>query len=244
MRNYWLRIVVGAVAIFMVGMIGVTLARQGVGKVRNVVEGSGPISVPIAFIPFKLNGQKLGKVSKIVLQRDAPKQIASVDLTITLPDSALARGLGGCRLAANIDKDHSKRDAHLQVGPLSNGVFTCLGPHDTTGDLQDFGHAVFEPGHVTVPLLLPKDIADDLQQGNFGSDSEDSITDITEAKADSISEAADQRADSIAAEAEKTAKLVATRQRQLLDSIRREGLRRADSARGTLHFSRDSARRH
>jgi hypothetical protein len=244
MRNYWLRIVVGAVAIFTVGMIGVSLARQGVGRVRNVVEGSGPISVPVAFIPFKLNGQKLGKVSKIVLQRDAPKQIASVELQITLPDSALARGLSGCRLAANIDKDHSERDAHLQVGPLSNGVFTCLGQNDTTGDLQDFGHAVFEPGHVTVPLLLPKDIADDLQQGNFGSDSEDSISDRAEAKADSIAEAADQRADSIAAEAEKAADLVAARKHQLVDSLRREGARRADSARGTLHISRDTIRRH
>ena len=243
MRNYWLRIVVGAVAIFTVGMIGVSLARQGVGRVRNVVEGSGPISVPVAFIPFKLDGQKLGQVSKIVLQRDAPKQIASVELQITLPDSALARGLAGCRLAANLDKDHSKRDAHLRVGPLSNGVFTCLGQGDTTGDLQNFGHAVFEPGHVSVPLLLPKDIADDLQQGNFDSGSEDSLSDQAEAKADSLAEIADQRADSIATEAERAAKLVAARQRELMDSLRREGSRRADSTRGTLHISRDTARR-
>ena len=76
MRNYWLRIALGALAIFTVGMIGVTLARQGVGRVRHVVEGSGPISVPLAFIPFHLNGQKLGTVSRVVLLREAPKQIA------------------------------------------------------------------------------------------------------------------------------------------------------------------------
>ncbi len=70
MRNYWLRIALGAVAIFIVGMIGVTLARQGVGRVRHVVEGSGPISVPLAFIPFHLNGQKLGTVSRVVLLRE------------------------------------------------------------------------------------------------------------------------------------------------------------------------------
>ena len=124
MRNYWLRIVVGAIAIFTVGMIGVTLAHQGVGRVRSVVEGSGPITLPVAFVPFTLDGQRLGSLSKIVLHRDAPKQIASVELQIKLADSVLARGLGGCRLAANFDEEHPKHDSHIRIGPLSNGVFT------------------------------------------------------------------------------------------------------------------------
>ena len=38
MRNYWLRIGFGALAIFAVGMVGITLARQSVGRVRGVVE--------------------------------------------------------------------------------------------------------------------------------------------------------------------------------------------------------------
>ena len=50
MRNYWLRILFGAVAIFAVGMVGVTLGRQGMGRVRGVVEGSGPITLPIPFV--------------------------------------------------------------------------------------------------------------------------------------------------------------------------------------------------
>src|SRR5688572_12473412 len=105
MRNYWLRIALGAAAIFTVGMIGVSLARQGVGRVRGVVEGSGPITLPIAFVPFKLDGQRLGNVSKVVLLRDAPKRISSVELEIKLKDSVLARGLEGCNLAANFDAD-------------------------------------------------------------------------------------------------------------------------------------------
>ena len=32
MRNYWMRIALGASAIFAVGMIGVTLARRGLGR--------------------------------------------------------------------------------------------------------------------------------------------------------------------------------------------------------------------
>jgi hypothetical protein len=242
MRNYWLRIVLGAFAIFTVGMIGVTVARQGVGRVRNVVEGTGPLSVPIAFIPFKLDGQKLGTVSKIVLQRDAPKQIASVELQIKLLDSTVARGLGGCRLAANLDKEHTQHDTHVEIGALSNGVFTCLQPNDSTGEFQEFGRAVFQPGGVSVPLLLPKDIADDLQQGNFGS-GPDSISDEAEAKADSAAEVAEQQADSIAAEAEKAANQVAARQRQFIDSLRREGHRREDSTRRVIQGQIDTARR-
>ena len=232
MRNYWLRIVLGAVAIFAVGMIGVTIARQGVGRVRNVVEGTGPISVPIAFIPFKLDGQKLGTVSKIVLQRDAPKQIASVELQIKLADSAVARGLAGCRLAANLNEEHTPHDTHVGIEPLSHGVFTCLHPNDSTGQFQEFGRAVFQPGGVSVPLLLPKDIAADLQQGNFGNGPEDSI-----------SGQAEQQADSIAAAAEKAANQIAARQRHFVDSLRREGLRREDSTRRVIRTQIDTARR-
>jgi hypothetical protein len=243
MRNYWLRIVLGAVAIFTVGMIGVTLARQGVGRVRNVVEGTGPLSVPIAFIPFKLDGQKLGTVSKIVLQRDAPKQIASVELQVKLLDSTVARGLEGCRLTANLDEEHTPHDTHDGIGPLSHGVFTCLHPNDSTGQFREFGRAVFQPGGVSVSLLLPKDIVDDLQQGNFGSGSDDSIGDVAEAKADSAAEVAEQQADSIAAEAEKAASQVAARQHQFIDSLRREGRRREDSTRRVIQAQIDTARR-
>lgn len=243
MRNYWLRIALGAAAIFTVGMIGVTLARQGVGRVRNVVEGTGPLTVPVAFIPFKLDGQKLGTVSRVVLQRDAPKQISSVELQIKLADSAVARGLAGCRLAANLDDEHTPHDSHVKIGPLSHSVFTCLHPNDSAGGFQQFGNAVFLPGGVSVPLLLPRDIADDLQQGNFGSDSDDSLSDEAEAKADSATEAAERQADSIAAQAEKAANQIAARQRQFIDSLRREGRRREDSTRRVTRAPIDTARR-
>jgi hypothetical protein len=271
MKNYWLRIVLGAVAIFAVGMIGVTLARQGVGRVRNVVEGTGPLSVPVAFIPFKLDGQKLGTVSKIVLQRTVPKHISSVELQIKLGDSAVARGLGGCRLAANFDEEHSPRDVNSHAGPLSHGVFTCLRQNDTTSRFQEFGQAIFQPGEITVPLLLPKDIVSDLQQGNFGDDHDDSVSDAVEARAESAADAEERRADSVAAQAERAENMIAARQRQfldslrrkgrdsiaaqaeraanegaarqhqLLDSLRREGLRRADSTRHSSRITHDSA---
>src|SRR4051812_9668212 len=97
MRNYWLRIALGAVAIFTVGMIGISLAKQGVGRVRGVVQGSGPLAIPLAFVPFTLDGSKLGTVDKLTLFRDAPKRISAVEIHIKLKDSLLAGGLEGCR---------------------------------------------------------------------------------------------------------------------------------------------------
>jgi hypothetical protein len=241
MRNYWLRIALGAAAIFTVGMLGVTLARQGVGRVRGVVEGSGPITLPLAFIPFKLDGQKLGSVNKVVLLRDAPKRISAVELEIKLTDSTLASGLAGCNLAANFEAEHKPGGVRVNRDPFSSGVFSCLDRSDSLLQFQVFGRAIFQPGDVTVPLLLPNDVVDDLEQGNFGPDA-DSVGAVAEARADSITEAAEAQADSISSAAQERADAITARSERLVDSLREEGMRRADSARHAVGRMADPAR--
>jgi hypothetical protein len=231
MRNYWLRIALGAAAIFTVGMIGISLARQGVHHVRDVVEGSGPISLSIPFLSFNLDGQKLGKVSKVMLLREAPKKISAVELEIALRDSVLARGLEGCRLIANFDDNRSSPGLSVNNRRFSSGMFSCLSPDDSAPDFQEFGRAVFQPGEVSVPLLLPNDMVDDLRQGEFDETEEDSISAATQASADSIAEAVEQQADSIVAAAAEKADSIVARSERLIDSLTREGLRRADSTR-------------
>ena len=230
MRNYWLRIVLGAVAIFCVGMIGISLARQGVGRVRGVVQGSGPLSIPLAFVPFNLDGSKLGSVDKLVLFRDAPKRISAVEIQIKLNDSLLAGGLKGCRLAANLDKDSGGRGVQIRPDQFSRGVFSCLTGHDSSTGFREFGRAFFHPGGVSVPLLLPSDMVDDLKKGDFHSADEDS-SGRAEEGADSIQNAMEARGDSITAAAEQRADSIVARTDRLVDSLRREGKRRADSTR-------------
>jgi hypothetical protein len=242
MRNYWLRIVLGAVAVFTVGMIGVTLARQGVGHVRGVVAGSGPLSFPLPFVTFNLDGQKLGKVSRVVLHRTAPKQISAVELEIRLDDSVVSRGLEGCRLAANFDDDSEPEGPPEAARRFSSGVFTCL-PNDTAltpARFEEFGHAVFQPGSVSVPLLLPSDVVSDLKEGDFGHSEQDSVELAAEAVAESVAEVAEARADSIADAAEEKADSIVAQSQRLVDSLRREGLRRADSARRVVSRTADS----
>ena len=226
MRNYWMRIVLGAVAIFAVGMIGISLVRRGMRGVHEGAEGTGPITVPIAFVPFKLEGRKLGTLSKLVLYRDAPKQLSSVELEVKLADSMLARGLEGCRLVANLDESHHGNGRQVQVGALSSGVFSCLQGDDSAAQFEDFGRAVFQPGNVSVPLMLPKDMVVDLRQGNFDS-GEDSAAAVAEAQADSITDAVEAQAESITAAAERNVDSIMRQNGRLLDSLRREGERRA-----------------
>jgi hypothetical protein len=241
MRGYWMRIALGALAIFAVGMVGISLARRSIGSVRQVAEGSGPITIPVAFVPFKLDGQKLGTLNRLVLHRAAPKRLSSVELGVKLNDSMLARGLEGCRLVANIDAKDNSNGFEVGPGSLSTGVFSCLHGNDTTSQFQEFGHAVFQPGDVSVPLLLPNHVVDDLTthdmgSGDFGPGFEDSV----EAAAEAAADEADARADSIATAVE--AQASASRTRRLVDSLRSEGMRRTDSARQAVGRMAEPAR--
>ena len=137
MRNYWMRIALGAVAIFIVGMIGLSLVRRGLGTVHGVVHGSGPISIPLAFIPFQLNGDKLGTLQRVTLQREAPNRVTSVELEIKLSDSLLARGLEGCRLAANVESDSAGgKGVNIHGGPFKEGSFWCAKDDSTSAGLR------------------------------------------------------------------------------------------------------------
>lgn len=216
MRNYWMRIALGAAGIFVVGMIGVSLVGHGLGKVRGVVHGSGPISIPLAFIPFQLNGDKLGTLERVTLEREAPNQVSRVELEVKLSDSLLARGLEGCRLAANMHPDSAEHPGvSVNKGPFPQGSFWCA-QGDSADGLVEYGEAVFNPGDVTVPLFLPQGLVAELQNLDFGEDS---------------TPAANRpNVDSIVAAAKLTAQSAKVVSKSLIDSLRAEGQRRGDSA--------------
>jgi hypothetical protein len=229
MRSYWMRIALGALAIFIVGMIGLTLVRRGIGRVHGVVHGSGPISIPLAFIPFQLDGDKLGSLERVTLLREAPNRVTRVELEVKLSDSVLARGLAGCRLAANLDsKVPRPPGTSVHRGPFAEGSFWCAKNDSADVALVEYGHAVFHPGDVTVPLLLPRSLVDELQNLDFGHDS---TPPVAKAQVDSIMAATELSADSVDAERDR-----------MIDSLRSEGRRRADSARRVLRQMADPAR--
>ena len=155
MRTYWLRILLGALAVFAVGMIGIHFARRTRDTVTAVVTGSGPLSIPLPFVPFELEGNKLGRLERLVVNREAPKKVSSVDLEVKLDDSLLVQGLAGCRLAANLESDSSKSgDINFRSHRLEDQAFFFCAKSDS--GLVEFGTVRLTPGNVTVPLLVAR----------------------------------------------------------------------------------------
>jgi hypothetical protein len=227
MKNYWMRIALGALAIFIVGMIARALIHRGLGGVKGVVEGSGPLSIPLAFIPFRLGGEKLGTLERVTLERETPQHVTSVRLEVKLSDSVLARGLEGCSLAANLDSDSDgHRGVNIHRGPFADGSFWCAGDDSTDAALVEYGQAVFRPGNVTVPLYLNRELVDELQNLDFGRDTSPPIDEV---QVDSI------------VEAELNAESARALRQGMIDSLRTEGRRRADSARRLIRMA-DSTR--
>ena len=96
MRGYWLRILSGALLIFAVGMGLVSLIRAGVRKGVAKIESAEPISIPLAFVPFKLDGQAVGTIRRLTILRSAPKSLSGFRVRVEAADLDLFR-----RLAAN-----------------------------------------------------------------------------------------------------------------------------------------------
>jgi hypothetical protein len=173
MRNYWLKILLGALGIFAVGMIGVSIVRGGIAKVHSVVEGDGPITIPLGLVPFVLAGERLGKLDNVTLHRESPNHVSEVELTVNLGDSLLAQGLSGCRLVANIEGDSKERGVNIRLGrdSLERNAFSCLAGDSTPPEFVEYGTAILNPGEVKVPLLLPAELVTELQNLDFGHDS-------------------------------------------------------------------------
>ena len=166
----------------------------------------------------------------MTLQREAPNRVTSVELEIKLSDSLLARGLEGCRLAANVESDSAdSQGVNIHGGPFKEGNFWCAKDDSTSAGFVEYGHAIFHPGEVKVPLLLSEGLVEELQDLDLD---DDSTPPIDEAQVDSIVAAAHLVADSVKAAVHL----------RFGDSIRAEGRRRGDSAQRVVGRMADSAR--
>jgi hypothetical protein len=234
MRNYWLRIFLGAFAIFAIGMIGVTLVRSGVAKVESVVEGTGPIDIPLRFIPFTMDGERLGNLERVIFYRSETRRVRGVELQIDLGDSLLAQGLSGCLLAANLEGGPSGEGVDIKASHDSKHAFSCLRADSMPETMEEFGEAIFQPGEVRVPLFLERELVADLEKG-FTGDSGDAVT----INSDSIAAEARREVDSALAAAGLEGRTAGQAGRRLGDSLRAAAMARLDSARAA---EADSAR--
>jgi hypothetical protein len=232
MRAYWIKIALGALGVFAVGMLLITITRRVVRRVRTVAESSDPITIPLAFVPFRLDGNRLGTFDRAVLIRKAPNEVAELHLAVTLADSTGLGRLKDCALLARLG---TRRQRGVE---FSDADFACV-PADSAAarGAERFGEVAFDHGAVTVPLFVPADVAHRLRQ-DVANVRGDTATDA----ADSIANAADRMADSIGDAASRMADSIATFHVRRADSVRETALRRADSVRRQAARLRDSIR--
>ncbi len=172
--TYWLRIVLGALAIFVVGMLITTGIRKGHDEVEYIVDGSGPISVPLLGLAFRLDGDPIGGIERLRLLRSAPRHIDSVVVVVKLADGASEDWIEGCRLTV--------RDAQQLNDETS---FTCA---DSTAaadlNLIPFGHVEFKPSGKVVAVWLPESVAADLRTTRVGDGAAHDTGDVEIQRAD------------------------------------------------------------
>lgn len=197
MRTYWLRIALGSLGVFAIGMVVWTLGLKGKAKIKDMVESADPITIPLALIPFKVDGQSLGTLRQVKIIRSEPEKVKAVNFRVRLADSVGDARLADCILVVggslkNIDAQHA---------------FSCVPSGDTVGaGLAPVGEMTSQRGRTYV-LFAKAGALDSLEIdfGHQGTDSvaaaqrefADSIRAVEEAKADSIRDAAKAMADSI-----------------------------------------------
>ena len=151
--KYWLRIVLGMLVIFAIGAFGVRTFRHG----EAFINSDRAIDIPMLGASFKLGGERLGKIQRLRVERDSPRHVSGVNLTVTLDSSVQVSRFDGCSLAIvdvkNIDK---------------NTTFVCAAPADQARlQLVPFGTVTVRSGNqsrVDLVLLVPQSVATDLQQ--------------------------------------------------------------------------------
>ena len=221
MKSYWIKITLGAIGIFAIGMVIVTAINAAKRQVVNITETSNPLTIPFPFgmVPFKLDGAKLGTVEQLTLIRDTPKGISNVRLMVKLTDSGQAAKLAQCLLVVDDVQNLNDRT-----------TFRCQNS-DTAGlNLVHYGDVSLEGVEGVFPLLLPQEAVEDLRSEGANQELEarvDSISEAASALADSITEVNMERADSIRDAAMAKA-----------DSIRDEAFRMADSVRASKMVER------
>lgn len=168
MKNIWVRIGLGAGAIFAVGMVLVSVVKVGRSKIEDLVNSDSDIRIPLmGVVPFQLGEARLGDLRRLTLLRDAPKHLTGVRVEARLADSVSTESLKDCALLTVNDPEHLNDQTR----------FTCV--TDTTG-LTSFGTVEVvhvqggEPTTLVRTLVLPADQVAQLQQAmgpRVGTDS-------------------------------------------------------------------------
>ena len=216
MRNYWLKIGFWAFAIFAVGMLIVTGSKKARTSVEEIAEGTGPITVPLAFVPFEIDGQRAGTLRRLRIFRDSLQEPSRIEVQVSVADSGAVEHFAACILAIEAQGD--------KVQPND---FRCLAAADTAGrDLVQFGDVELRGYPGSYALYAPREHVENLKRNS------ESAVQAEEARgqveAESIRTHQNEMADSIRELADSVHQAAI----EQAESLRQEARERADSVRG------------
>jgi hypothetical protein len=160
MRSMWIKIGLGAGAVFALGMMVVTLTAAAGSAAKAAVHGSmmraGQALASAAAgsdLPFMLGGARLGTIRNIDIQRTTRGELPEVHLVVDLSSPELSSHLADCVLIPAHD-GHFKPDQG----------FRCANASET--DRATIGLARFEPGAMNRPIRVGPALAQELRQGD------------------------------------------------------------------------------
>jgi hypothetical protein len=142
MKRYWMKIVLGALAIFALGMFLVRAGRDGVGRIKQAVERqSVRLSPEVA--AFAVNDIRLGALTQIEFDPDRQNGFPFIDLTVEADSAADLGILTDCLLVAS--------DAESIQGKKG---LTCS-PETSASEMVEMGRVSFEPSDRSYPIFVP-----------------------------------------------------------------------------------------
>jgi len=151
--KYWIKIVLGMLGVFLVGMLVVQGIQAGKSKVHQLVDSSDAVTLPMFGVPFMLGEMKLGSMQSLRVERDAPRVVSGFHLKVRLDDPAALDTLADCQISLD---DFDSID--------ESSRFICVAPADSIAEGMDrFGTITFEPSGQVHTLLAPAKVRDELR---------------------------------------------------------------------------------
>lgn len=151
MDRYWTRIALGALLVFGIGMTGIFAVRKGKAEVKSLLTAAGTrIPLKLANLKFRFDGQSLGDITGIDVNRTGPDDVGRVKVRVALNDVSDLESLRACGLTVD------------DVTRISDRIgFRCAAAAELeAGDFVKLGDITFEPGSLTRPLYLPRHAVD------------------------------------------------------------------------------------
>lgn len=151
MKAYWLRIAFGALAIFVVGMVLMSVGRRSVSSVREAIANQS-ISFGADGAPFRLMGRQLGTLSRVNVTPVARTGIPHIELTVRLDSDVSASELADCLLVVTSEESQGSSSEDLR----------CLDSSEaTSGQFVEIGEVRLEPTGEILQLFVPRSMMED-----------------------------------------------------------------------------------